>query len=384
MMTWPVVAGVVLTGMALVAQTPPPKLEVTSPLEGEYVSGILKMEARLVPLAAERDISSVTFQVEDKIVCTVVKRPWTCVWNAGPAIRKHQFRIAVDFANGQPRMIKVVRTLGVDSGQSTGVSAVQVTATVKDGGGRFVSGLRPADFKVFEAEAPQIITGFAAEKAEVTVALALDTSGSMSQALPAVKVQAKEFLRLLPVTWPTPVLAFDNSVFVISPGGAPSEERARTIDLLKAWGGTALYNAVIRALREVEAGEGRKAIVVFTDGDDRNSTVDINEVRSAIEASDAVVYFVASGEAARNRPMMRAVEELAEISGGRVLRVQSDEDTQKAFTEIREEIRNQYLLTYVPIRLAAPGTRRPLSVKVSCDGCRVRARKWYVVSGPRQ
>jgi len=383
MSAWRAAAGMVLTGMVLSAQTPPPKMEITSPLEGDYVSGIVKIEARLVPLAAERDISSVTFQVDTTIVCTVVKRPWTCVWNAGPAIREHTFRIAVDFSNGLPRMVRSVHTRGVDARESTGVSAVKVTATVKDGGGRFVSGLRAADFKVFEAEAPQVIAGFAAEKAEVTVALALDTSGSMAQALPAVKIQAKEFLRLLPSTWPTPVLAFDNSVFVISPGGAPAEERARTIDLLKAWGGTALYNAVIRALGEVEAGEGRKAIVVFTDGDDRNSTVDIGEVRSAIEASDAVVYFVASGEAARNRPMMRAVEELAELSGGRVLRVQSDDDMEKAFTEIREEIRNQYLLTYVPVRLAAPGTKRPLSVKVSCDGCRVRARKWYVVTGPK-
>jgi VWFA-related protein len=355
----------------------PPKLEVTSPIEGDYVSGIVKIEARLVPLAAERDISSMTFQVDDKIVCTVVQRPWTCAWNAGPAIRKHQLRIAVDFRNGQPRMIKIVRTRGVDTGESTGVSAVKVTATVKDGGGRFVSGLRPADFKVFEAEAPQIITGFAAEKAEVTVALALDTSGSMSAALPTVKVQAKEFLRLLPANWPTPVLAFDNSVFVISPGGAPAEDRARHIDMLKAWGGTALYNAVVRALREVEPGEGRKAVVVFTDGDDRNSTVDIAEVRRSIEASDAVVYFVASGEAARNRPMMRAVEELADISGGRVLRVQSEDEIEKAFTEVREEIRNQYLLTYVPVKLPPIGTWRPLSVKVGCDGCRVFARKGY-------
>jgi VWFA-related protein len=370
-----------LAALAVSAQTAP-KLEVTSPIEGDYVSGAVKIEARLVPLAAERDIRSVSFQVDDKIICTVVRRPWTCAWNAGPAIRKHQLRIAVDFANGQPRLIKIVRTRGVDSGESTGVSAVRVTATVTDGRG-FVSGLRPADFKVFEAEAPQIITGFAAEKAEVIVALALDTSGSMAQALSTVKVQAKEFLRLLPANWPTPVLAFDNSVFVISPAGASPEDRAHNIDLLKAWGGTALYNAVVRSLREVEAGEGRKAVVVFTDGDDRNSTVDISEVRRAIEASEAVVYFVASGEAARNRPMMKAVEELADISGGRVLRVQSEADVHKAFTEVREEIRNQYLLTYVPVRLAPPGTRRLLSVKVGCDGCRVRSRKWYVVKGPK-
>ena len=371
-------AAIAAAGMTLAAQAGP-KLEITSPLEGEYVSGSVKMEARLVPLAAERDIVSMEFYADGTNVCTVTRRPWTCPWNAGMAVREHTVRVVVKLP-GDQRLVKTIHTRGVTVGESTGVSAVKVTASVKDGTGRFVSGLRPADFRVFEAEAPQVITGFAAEKADVTVALALDTSGSMATALPAVKTQAKEFLRLMPANWPTPVLAFDNSVFVIAQPGISPEERARNIDLLKAWGGTALYNAVLRALKEVESGEGRKAVVVFTDGEDRNSTVDVEEVKRAIEASDAVVYFVASGEASRNRPMMKAVEELAEISGGRVLRGDGEAALERAFTEVREEIRNQYLLTYVPARLAPPGTWRPLSVKVGCDGCRVRARKGYVVA----
>jgi Ca-activated chloride channel family protein len=355
-----------------------PRLEVTWPVEGAYVSGIVTIEARLVPLAAEQQIVRVTFFAGGTTVCTIERRPYKCPWNAGPAVRAHQLRVAVDMADGS-RLARTVRTRGVDLGESTGVSAVKVTATVKDAGGRFVSGLRPADFGVSEAGAPQVITGFAAEQSEVSLALALDTSGSMTQALPRVKGLAKEFLRPLPASWPATVLAFDNSVFVIAPPGTPPDERDRMIDLLQSWGGTALYNAVLRALREVEAGEGRKAVVVFTDGDDRHSTVDAAEVRKAIEASDAVVYFVASGAAARNRPMMKLVEDLAAISGGRVLRGESDDDLARAFTEVREEIRNQYLLTYVPKKLEARGTWRPLSVTVGCRGCRVRARTGYVV-----
>jgi VWFA-related protein len=136
---------------------------------------------------------------------------------------------------------------------------------------------------------------------------------------------------------------------------------------------------VIRALQEVEPAEGRKAVVIFTDGADRSSTVGPAEVRKAIEATDAMVYFVASGAAAGNRSMMALVEELAEISGGRVLRGSSDDDLARAFAEVREEIRNQYLLTYVPKALAPAGTWRPLAVKVNCRGCRVRARTGYTV-----
>ena len=361
-----------------IAAQGPTKLEVTSPLPGSYVSGTVRIEARLVPLAAEREIVRVSISADGKDVCTLERRPYSCPWNAGSAIRKHQIRVVVDLVDGQ-RFAKTVMTRGVDIGESTGVSAVKVTATVKDREGRFVSGLKPSDFTVYEDKARQAITGFAAEKAEVTVALALDTSGSMARALEGVKRQAKVFLGLLPPAWPTPVLAFDNSVFVIAAPGLPQADRDHNIGLLKPWGGTALYNAVLRALKEVDGGEGRKAVVVFTDGDDRNSTVDSAEVRRAIESSDAVVYFVASGEAVRNASMMKLVEELANASGGRVLRGTNEEELAAAFAEVREEIRNQYLLTYVPARLEKPGTWRPLSVEVVCPGCRVRARTGYIV-----
>jgi hypothetical protein len=77
--------------------------------------------------------------------------------------------------------------------------------------------------------------------------------------------------------------------------------------------------------------------------------------------------------------MMRFVEELAAVSGGRVLRGMNEEELARAFAEVREEIRNQYLLTYVPAKLEKPGTWRPLSVEVGCPGCRVRARTGYIV-----
>jgi VWFA-related protein len=375
----PVARFVLVTVLAMTAQgQQQPRLEVVSPAPGAYVSGVVRIEARLVPLAAEREIQRVIFFADGATVCTVVRRPYTCAWNAGAVVRAHQLRVVVELAGGN-RLVRTVATKGVDVGESTGVSAVKVPATVKDGSGRFVRGLTAADFSVLEAGAPQVVTGFAAEQSDVTLALALDTSGSMAEALPQVRELAKEFLRPLPATWPAAVLAFDNSVFVISPPGSPPDERDRMIDQLKAWGGTALYNAVLRALREVESFEGRKAVVIFTDGEDRHSTVGPEEVRKAIEATDAMVYFVASGSAARNRSMMTMVEELAEISGGRVLRGGSDDDLARAFAEVREEIRNQYLLTYVPKTLAPAGTWRPLAVKVNCRGCRVRARTGYIV-----
>lgn len=370
--------GCVLLTAVTVSTQPQPKLQVTWPTEGAYVSGMVVIEAILVPLSAEGGIARMTFFADGTSVCSVTRRPYKCSWNAGPTVNAHQLRVVVEMKDGT-RLSQTVRTRGVRVDEAAGVSAVKVTATVKDGAGRFVRGLTPKDFTVSEAGVPQQISGFASEQSEVSLALTLDTSGSMAEALPVVKELAKSFVRPLPLSWPVQVLAFDNSVFVISPAGTPPEERERMIDLLQSWGGTALYNAVLRSLQEVEAGEGRKAVVVFTDGEDRHSTVAPDDVRKAIEGSDAVVYFVASGAAAQNREMMSLVEELARISGGRVLRGRNDKDLAAAFDEVREEIRNQYLLTYVPKELKAKGTWRTLQVRASCRDCRVRARTGYLV-----
>ena len=135
---------VVLLATITTAGQSAPKLEVTSPSDGSYVSGMVTIAAILVPLAAERDIARASFFADGVNVCTVERRPYTCVWNAGQAVRAHQIRVVVELASGQ-RLVKTLRTRGVDVGESTGVSAVKVTATVKDGEGRFVAGLTPAD-----------------------------------------------------------------------------------------------------------------------------------------------------------------------------------------------------------------------------------------------
>lgn len=374
------VPAMVVTLVVLLLQVPPvsaPKLEITSPTSDTYVSGVVRIEARLVPLAAERNVVRMSFFADGAAVCVVERAPFVCNWTAH-ALRPYQFRVVAELTDGS-RLVNTVRSKGADHVESTGVSAVAVPVSVKDGNGRFVTGLTATDFTVAEAGVRQTISGFAAEQAAVSVVLALDTSDSMAQALPSVKTQAKEFLSALPGAWSTTVLSFDSSVYTVAPVGASGADRARAIDGLGAFGGTALYSAVARGLQLVDGGTGRKAVVVFTDGDDRSSTISVRELRTMIEGSDAVVYFVAAGEAARDLKMLEVIDDLATISGGRVLRGGNTRSLRDAFADILDELRHQYLLTYVPPRLQPVGTWRPLSVKVSCRDCRVRARTGYRV-----
>lgn len=369
-------------GLALVAllQVPDvnaPRLEITSPTRETYVSGAVTITARLVPLAAERNIVRMSFYADGALVCVVERQPFVCHWTA-PALRGYPFRVVAELRDGT-RHFANIRSKSADHVETTGVSAVAVPVSVKDGDGRFLRGLTVGDFTVAEGGVRQTITGFAAEQAAVNVVLALDTSDSMAQALPLVKELAKTFIAGLPDKWEKTVLSFDSSVYTIAPAGMSTDERTAAIDALKAFGGTALYSAVARGLELVEGGTGRKAVVVFTDGDDRNSTIGVRELRQMIEASDAMVYFVAAGTAARDRHMLEVIEELATISGGRVLRGASSASLERSFTDVLDELRNQYLLTYIPPRLEAIGTWRPLAVKVNCRDCRVRARTGYRV-----
>jgi Ca-activated chloride channel family protein len=261
---------------------------------------------------------------------------------------------------------------------------VQVPTTVTRGNGEFVRGLRPADFSVFEAGVQQRVSGFAAETTDVTLVLAVDTSSSMEKSMEPVKEQVKEFLAPVPSSWPTTLMSFDHSVYVVARPGVTGSDRERAVDGLKAWGGTALYTAIVEALQQVSSTIGRKAVVVFTDGDDRDSAIDARELRQTIERSDAAIYFVAAGDASRPGATLSLLEQLAEISGGRVVHGRTRDALRAGFAQVRDEIQNQYLLTYVPAKLERPGTWRPLTVKVSCEGCRVRARTGYRVDEPRR
>ena len=356
----------------------PLKLEVVSPLESDYVTGSVRIEARLVPLAAERQIAQMLFYADGTLVCTVTQRPFNCQWNAGATIRARLVRVVAELQNDK-RLVHSFWTKGIEQTESSSVSAVQVPTTVTRGSGEFVRGLRPADFTVFEAGAQQKVSGFAAETTDVTLVLAVDTSSSMEGAIAEVRKQVKEFLAPVPAKWPTTVMSFDHSVYTVARPGMPGPDRERAIDGLKAWGGTALYTGIAEAIRQVSSTIGRKAVVVFTDGDDRDSAIGANDLRRTIEQSDAAIYFVAAGEASRPGRTLSLLETLAEISGGRVIHGRSNEALRQAFDQVREEIRNQYLLTYVPAKLERPGTWRPLSVKVACEGCRVRARSGYRV-----
>lgn len=177
----------------------------------------------------------------------------------------------------------------------TGVELINVTATVTDASGRFVSGLRKEDFRVFEDGQPQEITHFNSERAPVSLGIVLDASSSMEgEKMVAARRALETFLLGL--------LGPEDEVFLYRFADRPSlvqgwtRDRQRVVDELRRIrpsGATALYDTVAEALPLVQAGRHRKkALLVISDGNDTSSDMDIATLQALIRDTEALVYSI--------------------------------------------------------------------------------------------
>lgn len=261
---------------------------------------------------------------------------------------------------------------------SSRVQLVEVYATVTDAAGEPVTGLRRSDFELFENNAPQEITAFAAGEFPLTVALGVDRSASMAgEPLRLAKEASQAFLRELKPDDRSLVVAINNEADTIAPLIASRAEQARAIAGLDAWSTTALHDAVIGTLDRLEPEQGRQALVMFSDGTDRYSRASAAEVLARARRSNALIYPIAFG---KTRPALLA--ELAVLTGGRSFHLRDARDLQTTLSAIARELRYQYLLGYAPADMDATGRREWRSIRVTVkngrSGLQVRARDGYM------
>lgn len=365
----------VAANVGVQAQTPPAPaaLRIVSPARGEPATGAMTLQAALEPAAPD---ATLTFYVDGAVVCENVPAvSGRCAWNAGNLIREHLIRI-VATVPGAARVVATMRTGKVDVAESVRVSVVQVGAIVTDRDGNLVSGLSKADFRLFDEGAAQPITHFSSSGVDLDILLALDVSASMTSALPALKEAAGAFLKAVRPVDRVSLLAFNESVFMLAEHEKDHERLVDAVEQLKAFGGTALYDALGKAIDTVGDGVGRKAIVVFSDGGDRDSALSLASLQRQLDASDAMVFIVALGEGTTNSMLKNTLETLAESTGGRVLFVDRPKDLTERFQTVLDELSHQYVLGFDG--KPAPGNAlRALRVEMVDKKYRVRARKGY-------
>jgi Ca-activated chloride channel homolog len=279
-------------------------------------------------------------------------------------------------------------------------SLVSIPVAVLDGQGRFVPGLRKDDFRIFEDEVEQEIEWFAAVEVPFHLVLLLDTSRSTVFRLEDIQQAAIDFVDQLRPQDRVMVISFDDAVGVDSEFTRDRRQLRQAIRNTRTGTTTRLYDAVELAITErLDEVEGRKAIVLFTDGTDTASRLaNSRSTVMRIEESDVLVYVVQydtdndlqnlvlgrgvviGGMKSEERRDSGYLRELAERSGARLYRTENLQSLDRAFRQIAGELRNQYWLSYYPTKAARDGSYRRLRVSVNRSNVVLRAREGYRAS----
>jgi VWFA-related protein len=354
-------------------------IRITSPTDGTYLLGAVRLTLAFEPAALVDQVQNVRWLADGKVVCTASIPPYSCEWDAGEMVKEHSIRAVATLRNGE-HLIANSRTAGVEYAEAVDVDVIQITAVVTDRDGRFVTGLHASDFKVSDEDTPQRLTNFAAENIPLELVAAIDVSSSMQDALPAVKRHATDFLAQLRPADQVTVLGFNDTIFMPARRATDQATRATAIRRLGPWGGTALYDAVIYALDLLGRQSGRRALVVFSDGEDQNSHAPMASVVKRAEGSDATIYMIGQGRALRMTALQQLMRQLATGSGGRAFFSDQESKLETIFGEIIEDLRHQYLLGYAAPDNARNGNLHRIRVEVPDRGLTVRARTSYRLS----
>jgi Ca-activated chloride channel family protein len=358
-------------------------LRIVAPAPGERVEGLVTLRAEVGPALAGR-VTRVSFRADGLALCSRERPPYECEWDAGRRPAVHVLRVVAELAGGG-RRVATMRTAGAPAARAgtagltvaSDVNVVQVIAVVTDPGGRFVSGLPESAFRVFEDDARQPVTHLIGEGAPREVVVAVDMSSSMTEAMPQVRKAVRAFLSALRPDDQLTLLAFNDNVFTLARRETDLPARLRAVDRLAPWGGTALYDVLLRAMDLLGHRKGRKVLVVFTDGEDQSSRASLADVERRAEVNDAPIYMIGQGRATVDGKLRLLLERLARMSGGRAFHTDRSDDLEPAFAQIVEELDNQYLLGYEPANSARDGTWRRIRLEVEGAGRKVRARQGY-------
>jgi Ca-activated chloride channel family protein len=267
------------------------------------------------------------------------------------------------------------------------VSLVHMIASVKNSKGELVGALRQSDFQIFDNGVPQEIKVFERQTSQpLSIALMIDVSGSTAKDLKYETDSATKFLHaLLSEGSPEDAVAlfsFDSDVNELRHFTHNYLSLDNALKFIHGSGGTSLYDAIYLASHELEARQGRKVIVVITDGGNTTSSMGIEKALKGAQFADAVIYAVVvvpiTNEAGRNTGGEHALIFMAEGTGGQTFFPGYGKELDKAFSDILGELRTQYFLGFYPHDVPLPKNPfHKLELRVASADLRVSARIGY-------
>lgn len=272
----------------------------------------------------------------------------------------------------------------------------QLYVTVTDRRGKRVIDLEPEAFQVRDDGAPQRIVTFEGGDLPITAALVVDGSLSMRGApLRAARSGVEAFARGMEDLDEASVMVFSDRLLRLTPFATFADQIVADLRELEAAGGSAVHDHLYLALKLLEERQGRRVVLLLSDGLDGHSVVSFEQLDRIARVSQSLVYWIRVRESqpvraagltlmsfvgpVRGARDYRSLEKLVKRSGGRIVEIDSLADVEWAFREVLAELREQYAIGYYPSPPhSGSGRFRPVSVKVDERGLKVRAREGYV------
>jgi|SRR6478736_1168202 len=264
------------------------------------------------------------------------------------------------------------------------VRTVPIYATVVDASGRLVPDLEQTDFSILDNAKPSDVSLFSNESQPFTAVVMLDTSASMTANLKLLNRAAEQFLlRLLPVD-KAQVGAFNDKIELSGTFTNNRDELISDLNDLNFGNPTRLNDGIAAGLDALQGIEGRRVVLVFTDGDDTSSRISFKTVMERARDEEVMVYSIGleseyfnGMRVVRSKPS-RDLKKISDETGGGYFELQKTADLAPTFQRVAQELRSQYLIGFAPASL--DNKVHKLEVRVNKPGMTVRARRSYLAA----
>ena len=362
---------------------------IERPRPSEFVFGQVEVLIRAAP---EEEVATVQLTVDGRQVALFDRPPFRVAVDVGQENTEHEFEVLVRSVDGELKSAAVVTpALQIDEVVDLGLQQLYVTVS---GLGKRVLNLAEADFRIVDEGKRQEIVTFERGDIPLTATLLLDCSLSMKGDRLAAALQgANEFVEGMKPLDQAMIMLFSDRLLRVTEFSEDRQMLSQALTRVEAAGGTSINDHLFLALSRLEAVQGRRVVVLFSDGSDVHSVLPMEGVLQKARSSRALIYWIQlqdPGEDSEvpeytsswrnveaNRREFKELRLAIQESGGRIEVVESLEELEEAFAGILAELREQYVLGYYPSEANRDGGWRDVRVRVEKSGLDVRTRGGY-------
>lgn len=366
-----------------------PFVLIVSPPPGEPTFGKVRFEVE----AEAKELERVDLYVDEKQVFSAKSAPFTIEVELGDDNRTHRYEARVYDAQGrESRALLETPAIRVDEEFDAELQQLYVTVTLGSGKTRVLE-LEQDDFAIIDEGVQQKIVTFGRGEVPLAATVLIDSSVSMSgERLRSALRGAETFLRAMRPGDVSSVVLFSDRWLQATPFSGDAESLMGSLRGVRAAGGTALNDTLYLALKKLEAEQGRRVIILLSDGIDSHSALRMPEVTWLAQRSRALIYWIRTDprgdqelslssawkDPETYRAERRELTSTVLESGGRVVELTNLKEAENAFTEILAELREQYALGYYPSQNKGDNSWHRLTIRTRRPELMVRTKNGYI------